>query len=268
MSATGETFSFNGKSCEDYQLMIYDIGGDDSGDSTFASVVSITEETVASRWKPYFYGTQFQEKLSFSFTFGVNQCRIDDGEYLTKAEIDDIATWLTGHDKYMWLEIDSDDMENIRYHCMITELKLVEFGHIPWAFEATVTCDSPFAYRTPGSQSFAINGTRQIVFNNLSSLNGYYYPEIHFDISSGGGFSIENMTDGGRTLTFADLPGSVHRVNVFNDSCVVTNDQDLNIYDKCNYNWLRFKRGENTLNVVGNGTLTINYEFPVNIGGI
>lgn len=267
MSFWAETFTFNGTSCQNYDLMLYDIGGDDSNDPEFASVVTVTDEWVGSRWRPYFYGSKFQNKLTFDLVFGVNECRIDQGEYLTRSEIDAIATWLTGHDEYHWLTIDQEDLEGIRYRCMVTGLKTVSYGRIPWALQATVTCDGPFAYRTPTSVTYNSTGSRQIQFENKSSLNGYYYPVIRFDRRSGTSFSIENVTDGGRTFTMSNIPTSITTIQVDNDSCVITDDQDINLYGNCNYNWLRLKKGMNTLNLTGNGVFTFECEFPVNTGG-
>lgn len=266
MTFYASTFSFNGISCETYDLMIYDIDNKDNGQSDIASAVSIVEENMARKWKPFFYGTNIEGKLTFDFVFGVNECRLDQEDYLTRDEIDTIATWLTGHDEYMWLEFDNEEFSGIRYRCMITGLKIVSYGHVPFSFQATVTCDGPFAYRQPQEVTYQISGTRQISIENLSSLNGYYYPEIEFNLSSGTGFSITNTTDDSRTLSFSNMPAIVRRVYVNNETCVITNERDLNIYPYCNFRWLRFKRGTNNLTVTGYGTLKIKCEFPVNVG--
>ncbi len=267
MTFFGKAFTFDGVPSEQFDLMLYDIGSESAEEAEFAGIPDVVEDVVSKRWKPYFYGVKHDEKLSFEMTFGVNQRRIDAEKYLDRYELAEIAAWLTGHDNYKDLEIEQDDMSLVRYKCMVSKLSRVSFGSIPWALRATITCDGPYAYLEPAEERYTVNGTASVSYYNRSSLNTYYMPKIEFDISSGSGFSIENMADNGRTLTFSGIPGSISKVYVDNDKGIVTNDQDLNIYDQCNYNWLRTKRGLNTLNVTGNGTLIIRSEFPVDVGG-
>ena len=98
-------------------------------------------------------------------------------------------------------------------------------------------------------------------------MNGYYYPEIEIEMPTGGDFSIINDTDGGRISGFSSVPESVTKIHVDNDHCLITNNQDLNIYPYFNMKFFRLKRGYNNLRVTGNGVLRLICEFPVNPGG-
>lgn len=267
MAFYGQSFSFHDTPCEAFDLMMYDIAGEEQGETVFASVVSIQEETVSGRYRPYFYGAKFEEKLEFEMVFGVNQHRLDAGNYLDRFELDAVATWLTGHDSYAWLVIEQEDMNYARFRCMITELSVISFGQIPWALRAKVVCDSPFAYMAPHAYQYEVRGEEEISFYNESSYNGYYYPIVQIDLPDGGDFEIINESDGHRSFSFKGIPASVRHVTVDNDHYVITNDQDLNIYPNFNYNFFRLKRGYNKLRVKGNGTLFIICEFPVNPGG-
>lgn len=267
MAFWGSAFIFNEIPCEDFHLMVYDVGGEEQGEGRFASTVSVIEEAIGTRWKPYFYGVKFEKKLEFQMVFGVNQKRLDAGKYLDRYEIEGIASWLTGHDRYLWLEIEQDDMEYARYRCMISELSIIAYGNIPWALKATVTCDSPYAYMYPQEFVYEIEGNQRIEFYNESGHNGYYMPTVVIEPASGGNFAITNETDGGRVFQFSNIPTSVSRISVDNDHCVITNDKDLSLYPYFNFKFLRLKRGYNILNVTGNGRLIIQCEFPVNAGG-
>lgn len=271
MAFYGCKFLFDGIPCEAFDLMMYDVNGSANTDTTFASPGSIEEETVGTRWKPYFYGVTYKSKLSFNIAFGVNQRRLDDGKYLSRDELDAISTWLTGHDQYKWLEIEQPDMEYVRYKCMIQGLTASNSGLVPWTLIATVICDSPFAYLYPQTFKYNVSGTSgnetTIVFNNESSFNGYYYPKVSIHLNSGNGISIVNTSDGNREFKFENIPGSITEINVDNENMVITNNQDLNIYPCFNYKFLRLVRGYNILKVVGNGFITFECEFPVNIGG-
>lgn len=268
MAFYGELFSFDGVSSAAHDLMMYEIGGSDAqGASQFASESSIIEERLPSRWRPLFIGTEMKGRLEFVITFGVNQERIDAGAYLTRNELDRVATWLTGHDSYKYLTIEQDDLTSIRYKCIITNLQTVEYGMLPWAFQATVTCDSQFAYRLPTTYTYNVRGSTSIDFNNLSSINGYYKPTIVFEPADTSGLEIINHSDGDRSFRFSTIPGAATTVAVDNENCVITNSADINLYRYFNYNFLRLIKGVNELEIVGNGVLKIECEFPVNVGG-
>lgn len=267
MAFWGSKFIFNDFPCEEFGLMLYDIGNETQGEGTFASTVSIIEDVVGNRWKPWFYGVKYEKKLQMDIIFGVDESRLDREKYLDRYEIDEIASWLTGHDKYLWFEIEQEDMEYVRYHCMVTDLSIVSYGNIPWAMKATLLCDSPYAYLYPQEFTYTISGTQKIEFLNESSHNGYYMPILEITTSGGGTISITNETDNGRTFELKDMPAAVTDVRVDNDTCVITNNADLNLYPYCNCKFLRLARGYNTLSITGNCTLKILCEFPINVGG-
>lgn len=267
MAFWGKAFVFNDFPCEEFGLMLYDIGNETQGEGTFASTVSIVEEVVGARWKPWFYGVRYEKKLQMDIIFGVDERRLDKEKYLDRYEIDEIASWLTGHDKYLWLEIEQEDMEYVRYHCMISELSIVSYGNIPWAMKASVICDSPYAYLYPQEFTYAINGTQKIEFLNESSHNGYYMPVLEIKMNGGGSITITNETDKGRTFRLTNVPAAVSDILVNNDTCVITNNADLNLYPYFNFKFFRLVRGYNTLSITGNCTLTIRCEFPINAGG-
>lgn len=267
MAFYGQSFTFDETPCEAFDLMLYDIGGEEQGETVFASTVSIMEEVVGRRPVPYFYGVKFDEKLEFQIVFGVNQHRLNGGRYLDRYEMDAVATWLTGHDQYRWLTVQQDDMTWIRYKCMVTELRVISFGQIPWAMMATITCNGPYAYMYPCVYEYTVSGETSFQFYNDSSMNGYYYPIIELELSGGGNFELANDSDNGRAAVFTDVPDSVTKIQIDNDHCVITNDQDLNLYPYFNMKFFRLKRGHNTIRAIGNGTLRIICEFPVNPGG-
>lgn len=265
MSFYGHKFIFNGISCENYDLMVYDVGGGGESDSPFAGVVTINDEVIGSKWKPYFYGVTYEEKLEHEITFGVNTDRIAAGRYLNRAEIDDIATWLTGHDKYLVLEIEQDDMTWVRYKCIVTQLSVVSYSGVPYTFRATFTCDSPYAYEYPRQFVYTVVGSKTVTIFNDSCLHGYYYPVVEI-VNPGASVTIENMSDNNRVFSIDDIPEAVHKITVNNDRKVITNDQGLNLYPGCNYKFFRMVKGTNKIRITGNCMIRIICEFPVNAG--
>lgn len=267
MAFWGTSFIYNDVPCEDFDLMIYDIGNEAQGSGAFASTVTIVESQMPTHWRSRVYGTRFEQKLEFEMVFGVNQHRLDNNMPLDRYELSAIASWLTGHDGYRWLSIVQEDMAYVRYKCIVSELQVVEYGMIPWALKATIVCDSPYAYMTPHEFSYSISGTTTIHFLNESSHNGYYMPKIEFQPSAAGNLSIVNQTDNGREFKITNIPASVTTLSVDNENGVITNSANLNLYSNFNYKFFRLKRGYNTLQITGNGMLKIICEFPVNAGG-
>ena len=268
MAFWGCSFSFNGIPCEDFDLMVYNLDGASQSSGKFATGVSISEETVSRRWKPFFYGTQFKNKLSFTLVFGINLKRIENRRYLNRHELEEIATWLTGHNEYLWLEIHQEDLEHIRYKCIVTALEIVDTEMMPVALRATFTCDSPYAYMYPQTFEFPINGETDISFFNESSHNGYYMPIVEYEFQGSQSLQIVNHTDKDDVCSLKNLPLAIQKVTIDNDHCIITTDDgSLNPYPYFNFHFLRLVRGINELTVTGNGVLRIICEFPINVGG-
>jgi len=266
MAFFGKSFMFNSVPCETYDLMMYNIGSTKQGDGQFASIPTIEEEAVGKKWKPYFYGVRFENKLELDMVFGVNQRRLDEGKYLDRYELDEIASWLTGHEEYLWLDVEQEDMLHVRYKVICQKLDIVDYEMIPMALKASFVCDSPYGYLAEEIYTYTISGTRNISFFNKSCINGYFMPELEIT-QTGGTFSITNATDGNRVFSLTSYPSSVSSIQVDNEHGIITNNQDLNLYPYFNYKFFRLKRGYNQLTVRGNGTLKIRCTFPVNTGG-
>lgn len=267
MAFYGSSFSFDGISCKDFDLMLYGLGNEQQDDVEFASSVSVVEEVVGQHWRPHFLGVKFDKKLTFKLVFGVDECRIERHECLSRQEIDDIASWLTGHQTYKYLEIEQEDLEHVRYKCMVSDLTLITHGQEPWAMSATITCDGAYAYTYPKTFSYTINGNRDISFYNESSYNGYYRPIVRIESNTGSAFSIANISDGGRVTELIDIPEGLSEIIIDMDRGTITSNSNVNLYEHFNFRFLKLKRGYNKLRVTGNCVLKIQCEFPVNTGG-
>jgi len=268
MAFHGCEFVFDGVSCSEYGLMVYDFGSTKQSDVSFPSARAPEVDRVAGRYDSLFYGLEQSDALEFTLVFGANMQSMDANEAMDRLEIEQIAAWLTGHESWKWLSIVQDDMEEFRYKCVISDLKLITYGQMPWAFSCSVTCDSPYAYTYPDEVSFSVNGERTVVFHNRSSHNGYYRPKCELTINDSGNFYITNESDGGRTMAFEALPtGGAVVISVDNQNQIIKNDRDLNFYKYFNMKFLRLVRGDNVLRLKGNGTLKLICEFPVNVGG-
>lgn len=268
MAFNGCYFSFDGIPCTEYGLMLYEFGTKSSDSTNVLSVsTEIVEDRIARRYTPLHYGTITNKPLEFTMTFGADVNAIDKGEYLDRWDMDAIANWLTAHDKYKWLEITQPDMEMFRYKCFITDLKHVDVGNLPWAFNCTVICDSPFAYLYPEVIKYTVNGTTETDILNRSSYRGFYKPKIRLSLAKGGTFIVKNVTDNNRTMQLTGLPTSVLSVGIDCENEIITCDSIANPYPYFNFNFLRLCRGDNHLVMSGSGNIEIICEFPISIGG-
>ena len=262
MSFYGSHFSFDGISCFEHGLMLYDVGNSNEG-GKFSSALEIFEDRTAFRHKPLFYGTTQNTPLTFTLIFGADMNSIDSGEHLDRWELEAIAVWLTGHDGYKYLEITQPDMETVRYRCIISNLEYTKYGNLPWAFKCDVRCDSPFAYLYPEKTSFDVNGELEIMFFCRASCE-FYHPKVKINITSGNSFFIKNDN---RFTIFENLPSAPLEIWLDNENEIITNSADLNIYECFNFNFFRLMRGNNKLKSSGNGSVEFECEFPVNMGG-
>lgn len=266
MSFYGSSFSFDGVSCEEYGLMLYDFGSTTHGNSEYAKV-DIQEDRIPGRTRSLFYGTSYEDPLEFKLVFGAMEDVANNDEPIDRSEMEVIAGWLTGHNEYKWLMIDEFGLESIRYRCIITDLKTIEVDMYKWAFECTVHCDSPYGYTLPEQFTYQVDGTSSVVLHSRSSMNAAYLPVVSIRLNDNGNFSITNSSDGGKEFTLTGYPQTSDTITVNSETGVVSSASGLNVYPYLNFAFPRLVRGKNELTITGNGTVTFTCEFPVNVGG-
>lgn len=275
MSFFGHEFIFDGISCKQFGLQIYDFGSNTQSDTSFPSVGKAYEDRPLHRYSSLFYGISQNIPLEFNLVFGVNIDSVDLGKPMDRYEIDAITAWLTGHNTMKWLEVIQPDMEQFRYKCYISELKLITYGNLPWAFSCKVTCDSPFAYTYPEIFTRDPSEDTILIFNK-SGYNGYYKPTIIIDSlpddADERNLSIQNQSDNDRIFCFEDIPTEIDKITIDNENMTIIGEtagatSAINLYPYFNLNFFRLVRGVNKLKIEGDATVRIVCEFPVNIGG-
>ena len=267
MAFFGCQFVFDDIPSWEYGLVCYDISTP-TEDGIFSSTpTDIYEDRTPRRYTPMHYGVSRNTPLTFSFTFGADPRNIHKGEWLDRHEMDAIASWLTKDETYKYLEIIQPDLDSTRYRCIITNLKYSTYGKFPWAFTCEVTCDSPYAYLHPETFSYSVNGTLTTIFDNKASSD-IYRPKLHIIINRGNTLSIINHSDNDRAFIFSSITGLPIEIDVDNENEIITNNKNINLYDKFNFKFFRLIRGRNNLEfTVSNATVNFLCEFPINVGG-
>ena len=266
MAFYGCNFIFEDVCCAEYGLMIYDFDSHGQEDVSFKNG-SVVEDRPASRYDALMYGINPNEALEYTLVFGANEKSIDSNAHIERYEVEAVAAWLMGHSTRKWLTIVQDDMEAVRYLCNISDLKLITYGDMPWVFSCRVTCDSPYAYMMPDEYEYDVEGEKTVNFQNRSSHNGYYRPDMKI-VCDGGDVSVTNESDGNRVFEFKGLPANTGlEIYIDNKNQIITNSLGINLYPYFNMKFFRLIRGENILKIKGDCRVSFICEFPVNIGG-
>ena len=254
-------FSFDGESSSMYGLMKYDIDGRGQGDVSFGNTASIMEVRTNRRVQPIHLGVSYNKPLQFKLVFGSEQP-------LDRFDLEAISLWLTGHQDYKWLSVYQPDMEHLQFKCIVRQLTPISVGWLPYAFEADIICDCPYAYGLPREEEYIINGESDIIIRNDSSAREYIWPGIHFIANNElTDLSIVNASDGNREFLLEDIPSSAE-VSIDNTNGIIRDlTGENNLYDGFNMNFFRLVQGDNVIHVSGHGVLTLSWRTLHNVAG-
>ena len=263
----GESFIYDGIASEEFGLMLYEFDGNGQSDVDMTSVGSVVEDWIPSRYSNIDYGIQQNDALSFALVFGLNPLEVNAGKSIDRWDVQKIASWLTGLDTPRWLSIEQPDLEDVRYKCRFTSLTPLSINGEIYAFSATVTCDSGFAYLAP--REYSVTSAGGITLHSESSMNGLYYPRLEISISGGGALKVTNSTNG-TGMAFKNLPSAEMTITVDGLNGVIKSSEGLNMYSYLDgFDFLALSRGDNEISVTADSTATvvkIICEFPVNVG--
>ena len=179
--------------------------------------------------------------------------------------------WLFGHATYKKLQIMQPDLQDMYFNCILSSPQVFKSGNMIKGFSCRVICDSPFGWAFPKVSTYTYTSSQNnlaLLFMNLSNDNYYLFPTVQITMNSfGGSFSITNTSDGSRIFGFTALsPNEIITVN--NDLGIVTSSTGFKRLANFNKNWLRFKKGANSLLINGQAaSLRLTYSFAKKIGG-
>lgn len=281
MGFYGKHFSYNGISCDEFGLAIYDIGNMGQGDSSnVASAGEVTEDWIPLRNRSFFYGVRQNTPLSFNIIFGVDpeikkdKMIVTPYDYLDRWEINKINNWLTAHtDSRKWLEIEQPDTEYLRYYCTITNLQLITHGWFPWAYQCTVTCDSPYAYTYPYKYKYSVgsanaDGEKTVSLRSRSNINEFYYPDIKITPKKKGQIYIENLTaEKEEMILDPEKYTDGMTITIHGGDQIIESSEGWDMYEGFNFNFLPLVIGDNHIKLKGFFDIEFICEFPVNPGG-
>lgn len=244
-----------------YGLYLCDFGNNAHTDNSFGNTASIIETRIPGRVRPLHFGVDYHKSpMAFKLIFGAD-------EPLDRWQMQEVQDWLTGYQQYQWLSIEQPDLEHVQFRCLIKDLSPISVGWVPYAFQATVQCDCPYAYGYPFEKELVVDNDKELVVFNDGTAKVPFMPQMTIIPEAGcTEFSIENVTDG-HTFTLSELPADGLRIFVDNENgVIVEQNYGYDLYQNFNDEFFRLQPGDNTLNITGSGTITLSGRFLYNVG--
>jgi hypothetical protein len=263
MGLYASSFVFNNIPSEYYGLRIFNFNSGRENASAGGDISPVTQ-TIYRRPIPYFYGVNQDKVLTFPIVFGSYSA-------LDSTTINLIHKWLFGQMNYKKLVVVQPDMSEVYFNCFLTDPQNISIGNLKYAFEATVICDSPWAwsYDKVFAKTYSTDNVDDtFIFVNESANCDYLYPEVSFTINSlGSGVTITNSSDNGRQFIFAGI-SPLETITIDNDRQILSSSTGLYRLSKFNLNWFRLLQGINNINILGGiSSFTMNYKFAISTGG-
>jgi hypothetical protein len=248
----------------DLKIITFEDGGLFSG--VGSANVNILSQRVLRKSKPYFLGRTQEPVLEFPLTFGT-------ASPISGMDRDLISAWLFGRAAFKKLYIMQDDLNGAYFNCMFKDPEPQYVGNMNYAFNCTVSCDSPFAYGAEKTISGSLVGEyKSIEIYNSSSEDEYLYPTLNLIIGGGTSLSyyMTNYSDGERVSGFSSIPAtSSIELTVNNDMQMITSDT-TGLLSYFNYNWFRLVPKINLVTIYSPQTVElfeIKYTERFKIGG-
>ena len=230
----------------------------DSGlyDESFLSNRTIIEQKIRKNPVPYFQEIQedtLELKLSFAFS-----------DKFDEEKIREVARNLK-KDFYAPL-IFSENPDRIFFALCTDNPRLIHTGLGTGYISLNFRCNAPWSfspiYSSPiyDYSSNSIEGT-QLKFTNKGNLS--LSPLINVEMASGTSFSIQNLSDGGKLMSFTDLEvAEILEINCELED-IKTNVPLIYRYGNMNGDFLSLNVGVSNLLVKGNIKLQFQYEYRI-----
>ena len=280
---TAKSFIFDGKSSDDFNLMIAWIGNSDVDISENGLNLSLQKTNNKLNRKTNTYGVQ-SENIVLNFSIVKKDC-----SEITRLQSIQINEWLTSSSTSQPLAFNDNDSYPLHYYAVCTQIEDIIIGGKLIGKQLKFENNSPFAFSEKMIKHIEVTNSRQISINNSSNArNNIIYPKVTISTSSPT-IVLENKTDK-KSVTIktdslsSESDGNKHiKIDSYNmmitdkqnklipaykigwneaykSYVTATDDNITNIY------WLRFLRGINELLITGSCKMAIEYEFPRKAG--
>ena len=273
----GKNFTYNGKSSEDYKLMIASFEQDEEIQMGLSRDI-LSGEMNMYRTSPNHMGTKYNSVLSFTITIIKDPCDNTTTGYFTEDEVDDVNAWLTSANYpllFHMYDYDPDVYKKYDYFGIFTESEAQVVNGKVVGIKYTFTTNSPYAFTELITKKFYCVGETTLTINiSNSEREGWIYPVIKLEPTNTSELSrvdigIKSITDNNREMTVNVLKEpfviDCQKSKIY-DSLGLLSFDDLGISDIDYIYWLKLYHGENNLVVTGDTAITFEYREPRKVG--
>ena len=204
-----------------------------------------------------FYGSQFNEVLTWNFSLIKNPCTNED-MYFSQYDESLISRWLLKKDGYKWFQFDQEGYEDVYYMVQVNMIPHQICGRTI-GFDLTVTSNCGYGFSREIKRSYAFNKNNSIKFDVRSDTYSYILPYI--TIEGTGDFYISNDSD--LEQNYSNSKETVFK-NI-NNTIIMDSDNDIitGISSPTSFNWyfIRLVDGVNTITTDSENDININFIY-------
>ena len=274
MAKFGKNFTYNGKSTEDFHLII--CGLEEERDAPLGLEREIDKgDTNSYRTRPNHFGARYSDTLSFGIHLIKDPCIYTNQktQIFTRSELRAVTSWLTGPrypvllHMYDYGEAQEDAPD---FFGLFTNVEAFIRGGL-YGIKLTIVCDSPYGYSQEKFRAAVCADTMIYTIEVESDeLEDYIYPIIEVTSRSGDPVTLTNRSDGGRSITMSlkkDLPVTLdcQKLTV-RDSLGLVDFSDLGWGDEDIIYWPRLISGVNEFEITGDCQVAFRYREPQKAG--
>lgn len=257
-------FVFDGKSSDDFELMVCEIDNNKPSNSPSGQIEFLTTDSpIGNRW--YKTGnTNYKEPLQFTFQVIKNS-----HESFDAYEYSAISRWLVRKDSFKDFMIVKGDYDNIHFNAQLN-VEPVEVGKEIIGITITGTTDSSFGYNQSITKTIDVQGYNTLSIVDMSDEIGYIYPDIEINVKNDCDVTITNMAENRQFYIKQCIANEVIKIDG-KFLQMTTTALSHNLYEYTNYMFPRivndYNKRKNDFLIEGNCTLTMRYR-PIRKVGV
>lgn len=218
----------------------------------------------SGRWR--ISGVTTPEPLAFQIQIMVysddEDLYVDNKYVIDRNRISRISHWLFDNVNYKKLQILTDDLRDLYFMAIFTNVEYFTAGGDVCGFRATVQCDTDGAYE---ERTVSKTSSGSLTFNLQVMQEGIYEVQPELTIDLGGTGVTININ--GQELVLQNLTqGS--RITINSETLIAKSSEGDNLYTGNRFNkcFPVLTYGKNIVSITGSCTLKLNYKMLREVG--
>lgn len=259
-------FIFDGKSSMDYNMKIYNVD-DMPQDEMLVAEREYTKVKAPRGSKYRIIDCQESDVLTFSIKF-----LKEDFSIIDDFKLPEIVRWLFNQKDYKKLQIVSNDMINLYYNCILTNVQKISVAGQTYGFSCTVECDSSCAWEFPYTKNYNFSSDTGEVFQvhygtficTCDNLDNKLLPKIKITKVEDGNLQIRinNLT----SVTMISNLNDGEIIEIDCENKIISSNLNNNIFEDFMGNFPFFQRGINNIEFWGQGLMEVTYQNQRKVG--